>query len=362
MIFAFLVSLAFSWWSGPHEMVARVSWNDLTDRQRRVIQEIMNSWLDEKTIFTLSGSWLDEIASNSRGSDQITSFKPWHFIDIPLIDNCPGFTEKDTPFVYNITTALTHLIDSFLDPTTTSKWAINFDIRMLLHLVADVHTPVHCVDRYTMQNGVPKADYGGNNFPISTPGNYKISKLHYLWDSAVFAYPSDSFSEEMVQKLIFEFMDKIPSDSEVQNLNVTKWALHSHDIAVKYAYNTTEGSYITPDSDYAKAGQPQAKAQIILAAKRMSYIISRFVQNWDRLKTNDLKSDLPTTVYPDRSTFILKFYTSEAAQYTLIAVDVAFTTVTSVYLMLACICPVKRNKFAHIKQTEAASSLLQSLI
>lgn len=354
-------------------MVARVSWNDLTDRQQKIIIKILLTWPDEQKLFTNCGSWLDEIAAKyNRGTDLISHFKPWHFVDFPLIDGCENFEEKDTPFVYNITSALNHIISSFLDPTTKSLWAINFDIRMLLHLVADVHTPVHCIDRYTPSSGTCKADHGANFFSLSLSINGK--NLHSLWDSAVYAYPTGSFSEEMVQKLIFEYKDKIPEDSYVQNMNVTAWALHSYEIAKEYVYNGLKlNQYVGENDAYVTRAQPQAKAQIILASKRMAYIIDQFVKKLDApaptpvpttpVQENQTKSETKEqkkTKYPAPKLFIDN-YQNTVFKFAALIVDAVLTIVTVLYLMLLFVFPDQGKPLASLR-SEQASELLQSLI
>ena len=51
-----------------------------------------------------------------------------------------------------------------------------YDLAWLLHLVGDIHQPLHAVARFTTQH--PAGDRGGNDFKIQgTPDN-----LHSLWD------------------------------------------------------------------------------------------------------------------------------------------------------------------------------------
>lgn len=50
--------------------------------------------------------------------------------------------------------------------------------RFLVHLVGDIHQPLHTVSLW--DNQFPKGDQGGNLFAISFQN---ISNLHALWDS-----------------------------------------------------------------------------------------------------------------------------------------------------------------------------------
>jgi len=53
-----------------------------------------------------------------------------------------------------------------------------------MHLVGDVHQPLHATSRWTKDH--PKGDKGGNTFLIKR--HKSVKNLHSLWDSGVFAY------------------------------------------------------------------------------------------------------------------------------------------------------------------------------
>jgi hypothetical protein len=70
------------------------------------------------------------------------------------------------------------------------KWASNeiegrsIALRIFMHLVGDVHQPLHATSRWTKNH--PKGDKGGNKFLIKR--HKSVKNLHSLWDSGVFAY------------------------------------------------------------------------------------------------------------------------------------------------------------------------------
>ena len=54
-------------------------------------------------------------------------------------------------------------------------------LRILLHMIGDVHQPLHCVTRYGRLN--PTGDAGGNFFKVNDPFNPSVTNLHSMWDS-----------------------------------------------------------------------------------------------------------------------------------------------------------------------------------
>lgn len=62
----------------------------------------------------------------------------------------------------------------------------SFNMRMFIHLVGDIHQPLHATTRYA--NDFKTGDRGGNSFKITGDG---VSNLHALWDSALYLYSND---------------------------------------------------------------------------------------------------------------------------------------------------------------------------
>ncbi len=56
-------------------------------------------------------------------------------------------------------------------------------LRFFVHLVGDMHQPLHVTTRATTDR--PEGDKGGNLFKL----NYKINNLHSLWDQAMGMIP-----------------------------------------------------------------------------------------------------------------------------------------------------------------------------
>jgi hypothetical protein len=57
----------------------------------------------------------------------------------------------------------------------------SYDLAWVLHLVGDIHQPLHAVSRFTHQ--LPQGDLGGNRVRLCDPACRQ--ELHFVWDQAL---------------------------------------------------------------------------------------------------------------------------------------------------------------------------------
>jgi hypothetical protein len=97
--------------------------------------------------------------------------KYWHFIDTP-------FTTDGTPLLAITTPNAQERIALFRAVLASSSADAlkSYDLTWLLHLVGDVHQPLHASTR--VSNSDPQGDAGGNLVKLSC----KSCELHAFWD------------------------------------------------------------------------------------------------------------------------------------------------------------------------------------
>ena len=66
----------------------------------------------------------------------------------------------------------------------TEELARSFALRLIIHLVGDIHQPLHCSNRVTDE--YPLGDKGGNSFTL--PYHFGTSDLHGVWDALIYEY------------------------------------------------------------------------------------------------------------------------------------------------------------------------------
>lgn len=101
----------------------------------------------------------------------------WHFVDRPFSRD---HTPTHPPDFVNAQTEIATLEAALADPAETEDIK-SYDLVWLLHLVGDVHQPLHCVSRF--DRAQPDGDQGGNLVLLSSASTPDQIKLHFLWDS-----------------------------------------------------------------------------------------------------------------------------------------------------------------------------------
>src|SRR5262249_16682300 len=107
----------------------------------------------------------------------------------------------------------------------------------LLHLVGDVHQPLHACELYSAQ--FPKGDQGGNAIVVLRDPPYTNSQmsLHLLWDSLPGNYKADRTLEEVVTGLR---PDPLLAPHNLRTAlgerDFGAWAKESKALAGEYAY------------------------------------------------------------------------------------------------------------------------------
>lgn len=153
------VTMPSEWSKTGHRVIGSVAQNHLNRKARKAIEKI------------LKGETLAEVANYADAikSDRAYSgFSPWHYVNFPsderYLDSEPS---SDGDLIMGIEKCVSILKDS----DTSDEDAI-FYLKMLVHLVGDLHQPMHV--------GLLE-DKGGNDIQVQWFG--RGSNLHRVWDA-----------------------------------------------------------------------------------------------------------------------------------------------------------------------------------
>src|SRR5262249_5759217 len=141
----------------------------------------------------------------------------------------------------------------------------SYDLCWLLHLVGDVHQPLHCTTR--VSGAPPKEDDGGNGVKLNgTPGD-----LHTLWDGLLGAGTSINAT--------INAADSLPAGDPAlsDDLNTQHWIDESFIAAQTSVYKTPIGlglGKFTITSAYRAAATSLAKKRVALAGARLAKILN----------------------------------------------------------------------------------------
>src|SRR5262245_27160798 len=169
---ALVPSPAFAWGKTGHRVVAAIADTQLSGLARAHIREILGGAesLDE------AANWPDEMRSAPGAFWQKTA-SPWHYVTVN------GIVYDHAPPEGDALEALARFRHTLQDPNA-SLADKQLALRFIVHLVGDLHQPMHagkCCDK------------GGNDVKVTWMG--KPTNLHAVWDSAIVDDEQLSFTE-----------------------------------------------------------------------------------------------------------------------------------------------------------------------
>lgn len=290
---------ALAWNDHGHMAVAAVAWNHMSAAARARAAELLQrnpdypQWVAgvapadrARVAFLRAATWPDAIKSNKAYvddgytpadphagdigdySDKLMH-KGWHFKDLAY---SPDGTPTKPPFGTNAVTQIAGA-EANLASAGTSDAGKSYSLAWLLHLVGDIHQPLHAVSRYTA--GFPEGDVGGNKVRACSDQQAECDKrdeLHAFWDDATGTADSVASVDATVASL------KPADAAKVHDLDPGDWAAESEKLAEQVVYAPPIGLadkvYRLTRAYRAKA-RSVAAARVELAGERLAAILNR---------------------------------------------------------------------------------------
>ena len=255
-LFLFLLActprVALAWGFEGHRIICSIAWDEMTDRSRSKVQEILG--LKTKEQFAEECTWADVY----RRDHPQTS--PWHFVNVPA-----GATRidlrRDCSGPEGCATAQVELRIKQLrvhDPSIDKAFAL----RVLLHSLGDEHQPLHV----TEANG----DKGGNQLHGKFLG--KETNFHAVWDSRILAAEDRPWQDEAVdleRKIAPQQRRRWTSGSHVS------WADESLAISLDPATQYVgQKNGFDLGEDYQRDHLPVVTEQLSRAGVRLGYLLN----------------------------------------------------------------------------------------
>jgi len=226
LILLLLPTMLFAddWGKTGHRVIGQIAQDHLSPEALRAVTEM----LDGETLATVS-TYADEIRSNPA----MDGFKIWHYVNLPLDKKYQEVEHTQE----NVVTAIQKCIDILTDENSSREDQV-FHLKFLVHLVGDIHQPLHTGRA---------ADYGGSKIKLKFKGRkaeQTNTNLHVLWDTNMI----DDFKMSYT-----ELSDYLQSYKEVDfnQGNAVCWANESHTLVNKIYSEVEEGQYLSYDYLYS---------------------------------------------------------------------------------------------------------------
>lgn len=302
---------AFSWDGLGHMAVAYLAYKKLSPEKQRRVNELLKlnplysktlktkygpeiAWkerletdgknkdgkVEDAYISMLAATWPDTI-KNADGYDNKTfedskdsndgygkesdkkkpRHKKWHYINVPVTTDGSDTEPAESPNAQEMIGSMRKIIAS----DSASDEVKSYNLTWLLHLVGDIHQPLHTVARFSRY--IPEGDSGGLSEEIAP----KFA-LHSFWDELLGEGESPTYQE--IYTAVADIKEAPLELTKISDESV--WVNEGVEIAKSTVYTFKEkpkDEYIELDQAYKDRARAIAKERISLAASRLANLI-----------------------------------------------------------------------------------------
>ncbi len=294
----------YGWNTYGHMAVAYVAYQKLTPTAKARVKDLLsqnpkfNEWMSwvpasaspadkDMMVFMLAAQWADEIKGDSAYSDDgsnggntpdgapssqntgysdLLKHKYFHFVDTAFTSDGTALPPLPTPNAQERIALFRGVLASNSDDKLKS-----YDLTWLLHLVGDVHQPLHSATRVSSAD--PGGDNGGNKVKLNCSGCPK--ELHAFWDGLF----GTGTTAQAVIKPVIKAAKKLPAADAVlaAKSDEKDWIAESFQAAQQTVYQPPVAAGNGPfslTSAYKSKAKTLAKKRIALAGARLANLIN----------------------------------------------------------------------------------------
>ena len=227
----FRPAAAVAWGDDGHKVIAHIAEHYLYSRAREQIQALLAADRDTLTLgdFASRATWADKFRNQAYAETE-----KWHYTDIeidaPDIQSaCYGrkplpprtFASQGPPQACAVDKVI-QFASELADPEIPLDERL-LAFKFLLHLVGDIHQPLHSADDH---------DRGGNSIYVVFGDRIRPIKLHGYWDSEI-VHAIGRSPEFVADAMIKQFGDKFATWSKGSPQD---WAMETFNEAREHVY------------------------------------------------------------------------------------------------------------------------------
>jgi hypothetical protein len=306
---------ALAWDDVGHMTVAAIAYDRLTPAARGRAAALLKlnpqyqDWRavamgedEDRVAFLMAAAWPDFIkrsggfdddgevpkgpdAARNTGYGDKLMHKYWHYVDLPFSPDGTPLAATRTP---NAQTQIA-IFSQTLRMSAADAALRSYDLVWLLHLVGDVHQPLHATSRF--DHAHPNGDAGGNQVRICGAG---CGPLHAYWDNllepavghieatcrAQNLLPTDARCSalKVAAALANARAAAPPGRRLVADADEAHWIAESFALAKTQVYSAPVGVGKGPynlDGGYEHAARRTAEMRVALAGARLANLLNQ---------------------------------------------------------------------------------------
>ena len=234
-----------NWGPTGHRTISKIAEKHLKKSVKRKIEKLLNG----QSLAYIS-TYADEIKSDKK----YRKYSAWHYVNFPI-----GMKYEDSKkskygdLVVGIATCKRKIKDK-----NTSKEDKAFYLKLLVHLVGDLHQPLH-IGR--------KEDKGGNT--IQVQWHHRGTNLHHVWDEDMINQWDMSY-KELADNAKTLTKQQI---KEIQKGTVIDWINETRQLTIKVYGSAKKGDKLSWKYSY-NYFHPMLEPQLEKAGLRLAKILN----------------------------------------------------------------------------------------
>ncbi len=232
------------WGPTGHRTIGNIAQKHLTKKTKKKIEKILNG-----QSLALVSTFGDDIKSDKK----YNKFYTWHFVNYPFGESYKNSQKNPKG---DVVMGIEKCI-SILKNKNTSIEDQEFYLKLMVHLVGDLHQPLHV--------GLAD-DKGGNDFQVRWFN--RGTNLHRVWDSDMIDSNKMSYTE------LADNLTEYPKEwvKAKQNGSVDQWADEIHLVAEKVYQSAEIGEKLS--YRYSYDNFDTARMQLYLAGIRLAKLLN----------------------------------------------------------------------------------------
>jgi hypothetical protein len=250
------------------------------DEGHRITGYIANSYLSDTTRLQLRAlvgtddlaqiaTWMDD--ERETLNQRLPSSSRWHYENREVCGKTE--LERSCPQGQCITRQIAHSTNTLQDRTATAAQHADA-VRILVHLLGDLHQPLHLIDNH---------DRGGNDVWVYLPREKNPRRLHEVWDTRLVHMNTNRRDDRSYASILTTRFQTERSGWEIGT--VDQWAAETFLLAKTYVYSPLPGftCQITADrstttalpADYIQNARSVVDVQLAKAGARIALVLNQ---------------------------------------------------------------------------------------
>lgn len=272
LVCAALCAPVVAWGPQGHRTVGAIADRLLSPGARTSVSQLLQRDLDKfgrasgRTTLESVSVWADEIRGTA------ASHPRWHYDNVPVCGTLRR--ERYCPDGECNTGQLPRLISVLADSHAATRER-NEALKWVVHLVADIHQPLHAADN---------ADHGGNDVQVALAGLKTRGResLHRVWDSELVPAALDTGSRQQPPADIAALAGEARRlAADIGQGSPQSWAAESNRLARSVAYHyggfacgQAAPGIVVLDAPYQQAAAGVVRGRLLLAGARLAAVLN----------------------------------------------------------------------------------------